>query len=30
MRFWNHEVLTDTEVVLEAIWNVLGEEYPHP
>jgi hypothetical protein len=30
MRFWNHEVLTDTEVVLEVIWNALGEEYPHP
>ena len=25
IRFWNHEVLTDTEVVLQVIWDALQE-----
>jgi len=31
LRFWNHEVLQDTESVLQAIWNALHEPArPHP
>jgi type I restriction enzyme M protein len=26
LRFWNHEVLQDTDAVLEAIWNALHTE----
>jgi very-short-patch-repair endonuclease len=29
LRFWNHDVLQKTEVVLEVIWNALGQR-PHP
>jgi len=29
VRFWNHEVLQETDAVLEAIWRVLHEG-PHP
>ncbi len=28
IRFWNHDVLQDTEVVLEAIWRELGSPLP--
>ena len=37
LRFWNHEVLQETEAVLEVIWNALQEQiarhpqkHPHP
>ena len=30
MRFWNHEVLTETEAVLERILNRLLSDAPHP
>ena len=30
MRFWNHEVLTETEAVLERIFNVASSDTPHP
>jgi very-short-patch-repair endonuclease len=30
MRFWNHEVLTQTEAVLQAILNFLEGKNPHP
>jgi very-short-patch-repair endonuclease len=26
LRFWNYEVLEDTDTVLEAIWNALNED----
>ena len=30
MRFWNHEVLRETESVLERILNMILSEYPVP
>ena len=30
LRFWNYEVLEETDAVLEAIWNALHEQSPHP
>jgi very-short-patch-repair endonuclease len=30
LRFWNDEILTQTEDVLEAIFRVLNETAPHP
>ena len=30
MRFWNHEVLRETEAVLERILNMISSEYPVP
>jgi very-short-patch-repair endonuclease len=31
MRFWNHEVLEDIEIVLEVIFNALGgDSHPSP
>ncbi|MCC7486323.1 MAG: endonuclease domain-containing protein [Burkholderiales bacterium] len=30
LRFWNHEVLRDTDAVLEAIWRALEEGTPSP
>lgn len=30
LRFWNHEVLTQTDAVLQAILNFLEEQDPHP
>jgi very-short-patch-repair endonuclease len=26
LRFWNHDVLEDTECVLEAVWNALNQD----
>ena len=30
IRFWNHEVLTETEAVLERIFNLISSDSPHP
>ncbi len=30
VRFWNHEVLTQTEAVLERIYNLISSDSPHP
>jgi len=30
LRFWNHEVLAETEVVVEKIYSVLIDGAPHP
>jgi very-short-patch-repair endonuclease len=30
LRFWNNEVLLETDTVIEAIADVLGERHPHP
>ncbi len=30
MRFWNNEVLQQTEAVLQQIWNRVHEGHPHP
>jgi adenine-specific DNA-methyltransferase len=30
MRFWNHEVLRETEAVLERILNMISSDSPHP
>jgi methionine--tRNA ligase/methionine--tRNA ligase beta chain len=30
LRFWNNDVLTKTESVLEAIWNTMNEKTPSP
>jgi very-short-patch-repair endonuclease len=30
LRFWNHDVLQNTEAVLQAIWEALPSAYPHP
>ena len=30
LRFWNHEVLRETESAVEAIWNELNLAAPHP
>ena len=30
MRFWNHEVLTETAAVLERIFNLISTDSPHP
>ena len=30
MRFWNHEVLTETAAVLERIFNLISTDPPHP
>ena len=30
IRFWNHEVLTETEAVLERIFNQVSSDSPHP
>jgi hypothetical protein len=30
LRYWNNEVLGETEAVLEGIWRALGAESPHP
>jgi len=30
IRFWDNQVLLETEVVLREIWNVLSEETPSP
>jgi len=30
LRFWNHELLQDPEVVLEAIWLAAQGRLPHP
>ena len=30
MRFWNHEVLTETKAVLDRIFNLISTDSPHP
>lgn len=30
LRFWNNEVLNETDAVVEAIWNALTPSPPHP
>jgi very-short-patch-repair endonuclease len=30
LRFWDHDVLQETEAVIEAIWNDIGKPNPHP
>ncbi len=30
LRFWDHDVLQQTEAVIEAIWNDIGKPDPHP
>ena len=30
LRFWDHDVLQQTEAVIEAIWNDAGKPDPHP
>ena len=30
VRFWNHEVLTQTEAVLERIYDLISSDSPHP
>ena len=30
LRFWDHDVLQQTEAVIEAIWNSVGKPNPHP
>lgn len=30
MRFWNHEVLTETDAALEKILNMISSISPHP
>lgn len=30
LRFWDHDVLQQTEAVIEAIWNSVGKPDPHP
>ncbi|MEM7568042.1 MAG: DUF559 domain-containing protein, partial [Pseudomonadota bacterium] len=30
MRFWNNEVLGQTDDVLQTIWNALADRRPHP
>ncbi len=30
LRFWNNDALTQTNVVLDAIWNALQDSPPHP
>lgn len=30
LRFWNNEVLEETDAVVEAIWNVLNPSPPQP
>ncbi|GAB2492957.1 endonuclease domain-containing protein [Pseudoxanthomonas sangjuensis] len=29
-RFWDHDVLLQTEAVVDAIWNLAGKPDPHP
>ena len=30
LRFWDNDALSQTEAVLEAIWNFIGKPNPHP
>ena len=30
LRFWNHDVLSETDAVLDVIWNVVAASDPHP
>ena len=30
LRFWDHDVLQQTQAVIEAIWNNVGKPDPHP
>ena len=30
LRFWDNDVLQQTEAVIDAIWNTIGKPDPHP
>jgi very-short-patch-repair endonuclease len=30
LRFWDNDVLTQTDAVIETIWNDIGKPNPHP
>ena len=30
LRFWNNEVLNETDAVVQSIWNALNPSPPHP